>query len=96
MQAEDYLEIFRVAFKNIEEGIDKERVAIAVMQEMGKDKRMQLALQQREQGRQQQQRATPRQIAFLRTLGVLVGYGITKQKAAELIDKAKMNNPRQR
>jgi len=61
---------------------------------MGKDKRMQLALMQREQGRQQ--RATPRQIAFLKTLGVMVGYGITKQKAAELIDKAKMNSPRQR
>jgi len=44
MQAEDYLEIFRVAFKNAGEGVDKERVAIAVMQEMGKDKRMQLAL----------------------------------------------------
>jgi len=95
MQAEDYLEIFRVAFKNVGEGVDKERVAIAVMQEMGKDKRMQLALMQREQGRQQQ-RATPRQIAFLRTMGVMVDYAITKQKAAELIDKAKMNNPRQR
>jgi len=95
MQAEDYLEIFRVAFKNVGDGVDKERVAIAVMQEMGKDKRMQLALMPREQGRQQQ-RATPRQIAFLRTLGVLVGYGITKQKAAELIDQAKMNSPRQR
>jgi len=37
MQAEDYLEIFRVAFKNAGESVDKERVAIAVMQEMGKD-----------------------------------------------------------
>jgi len=62
---------------------------------MGKDKRMQLALLQREQGRQQQ-RATPRQIAFLKTLGVLVSYDISKQKAAELIDKVKMNSPRQR
>jgi len=95
MQAEDYLEIFRVAFKNIGEGVDKERVAIAVMQEMGKDKRMQLALQQREQGRQQQ-RATAKQIAFLKTLGVLVSYDISKQKAAELIDKVKASNPRQR
>lgn len=92
MQAKDYLDIFRVVHKNIDEGIDKERVAIAVMQEIGKDMRMQLALQQREQGRQE--RATAKQINFLKTLGVLVNYGTTKQKAAELIDNALTNSPR--
>jgi hypothetical protein len=95
MRAEDYLEIFRIVYKNITEGVDKEKVAIAIMQEMGKDQRMQSALAQREQGRQE--KATARQIAYLKAMGVLVGYGLTKKRAAELIDRAKANyNIRQR
>lgn len=69
MQAKDYLEVFRVVYKNIDDGVDKERVAIAVMQEIGKDMRMQLAMQQREQG--PQQCATAKQIAYLETLAFL-------------------------
>jgi hypothetical protein len=64
------------------------------MQEIGKDMRMQLAMQQREQGSQQQ--AIAKQIAYLETLGISVSNGITKQKAAELIDKMKGSSSKQR
>lgn len=93
-RAEEYLWLFKGIYKRIDDALDKERLAIAIMQEMAKDMRMEVIKQEKEQTRIEKAKepATVKQINYLRILGVTVGDGLTKQKAAELIDMAKMNN----
>ncbi|MEM2933238.1 MAG: hypothetical protein QW622_03485 [Candidatus Pacearchaeota archaeon] len=97
-RAEEYLWLFKGIYKRIDDALDKERLAIAIMQEMAKDMRMEVIKQEKEQARMEKAKepATVKQINYLRILGVTVGDGLTKQKAAELIDMAKMNNHRPR
>ncbi|MEO0126285.1 MAG: hypothetical protein ABIL44_00875 [candidate division WOR-3 bacterium] len=93
-RAEEYLWLFKGIYKRIDDALDKERLAIAIMQEMAKDMRMEVIKQEKEQTRIEKAKepATVKQINYLRILGVSVNEELTKQKAAELIDMAKMNN----
>jgi len=93
-RAEEYLWLFKGIYKRIDDALDKERLAIAIMQEMAKDSRMAVIKQEKEKARMEKAKepATVRQINYLRILGVTVSQGITKQKAAELIEMAKVNN----
>ena len=65
---------------------DKEAVAIAVMQEVGKDRRMQEMKAERRNNNNEP--ATAKQIGYLKKLGMNQGTGITKIEASKLIDKA--------
>jgi hypothetical protein len=77
--------------------LEREKVAIAMMQEIAKDKRTEMMKQEREKRLEKEEEpATIKQIGFLKILGVSFDGKITKKEARELIDKAKANNSRQR
>ena len=86
MNAEDYLRLFKGIYEKIDNTFDKERLAIAIMQEITKDSRMALIEKEREKAKQEP--ATVKQIGYLKILGVTVDRKITKNKAARLIELA--------
>ena len=92
MNAEDYLRMFKGIYEKIDNTFDKERLAIAIMQEITKDSRMALIEKEREKAKQEP--ATVKQIGYLRILGVTVDRKITKKKAARLIELALRHNHR--
>ena len=74
----------------LEGSLDKEKIAIAIMQEIAKDKRTEMMKQEREQ--REKEPATIKQIGFLKILGVTADGEITKKKAGRLIELALKNN----
>jgi hypothetical protein len=90
MNANDYLRLFKGIYEKIDDTFDKERLAIAIMQEITKDSRMALIEKERKEGKQEP--ATVKQIGYLKILGVSVNKKITKKKAGRLIEMALRNN----
>ena len=92
-----YTTLFQELCTLLEGSLDREKAAIAMMQEIAKDKRTELMKQEREKRQEKEEEpATIKQIGFLKILGVSFDGKITKKKARELIDQAKANNCRQR
>lgn len=92
-----YSALFNELCTLLEGSLDREKVAIAIMQEIAKDKRTEMMKQEREKQREKEGKepATIKQIGFLKILGVAVDGKISKKKAAELIDRAKANGSRE-
>ncbi len=67
--------------------VNSPEVALGILQECARDRRMQEIRQEKERGNGDA--ATERQIAFLRDLGVEVEPGLTKRQASQLIDEAR-------
>jgi hypothetical protein len=84
-RAEKYLELYN-AIKAKTSGDD--RLALTVLQEVTKDRRMDEMREEREQ--RNGEPATPKQLQFLKKLGVEVRPGITKREASMRIDEALM------
>jgi len=89
-----YSALFNELCTLLEGSLDREKVAIAIMQEIAKDKRTEMMKKERE--KEGKEPATIKQIGFLKILGVAVDGKISKKKAAELIDRAKANGSRER
>jgi hypothetical protein len=82
-KAEKYLTLFEEIKKKA--GGD-ERIAQAVLVEVTKDRRMEEMREEREA--RNGEPATPKQLDYLKNLGVPVSQGLTKKQASELIDEA--------
>lgn len=83
-RVERYLEMYR----DIREQTGDERIALAVLQEVAKDRRMDQMREEREL--KNGDIATPKQIEFLRKLTPeMVNPGLTKKEASRLIDQAR-------
>jgi hypothetical protein len=82
-RVEGYLDLYGGISDKVEDG----RVAMAILQEISKDRRMEEIKAERET-RNGEAAATPRQLAFLEKLGVDVPENVSKKLASELIDEA--------
>jgi hypothetical protein len=83
---EDYLALFAA----ISEKIDNDPVAIAIMQEVSKDRRSQLM--QGERTEKEGRPATAKQKDYLRKLGIKFPENLTKAEASALIDEGLAKN----
>lgn len=86
MKTDEYLRLFKEICEQLDGELDRERIAIAILHEVAKDKRMAMIMKARENGKQEQ--ATVRQIAYLHVLGIEPDNGLTKQEATQLIEEA--------
>lgn len=69
---------------------DTIQIAIAVLGEYGKDRRAEVMKEARLNGYSNGNgQPTPKQIAYLKRLGIEMPEGLTKQQASKLIDEAK-------
>jgi len=84
MNAEEYIELFESIQQKLPEAKDKEGIALAIMQELAKDRRME-EIKANGNGTKS---ATPKQMAYLKKLGIKPVEGMTKQEASKLIDEA--------
>ncbi len=75
--------------EQIEQKVSDPQKAIAVLQQIGKDCRMEKIQSERAQDNSTDELATPKQLEFLKDLGVDVKPGLTKQEASDLIAEAK-------
>jgi hypothetical protein len=84
----DYLEVFN----EIKKKTDDSTVAIALLSEICKDRRMQEIKEQKEANNNES--ATERQKRFMKNLGIKIPQGVTKKEASMLIDEelGKNNN----
>lgn len=86
VQTDEYLRLFKEICEQLDTALDRERIAIAILHEVAKDKRMAMIMRERENGKQEQ--ATVRQIAYLHVLGIEPNNGLTKTEATHLIEEA--------
>jgi hypothetical protein len=87
MEAKRYIE----TYNKIRQSVDSDEVAVAIMQEIGKDARVK-AMHENGNGAVSRSNgfdaATAKQLAYLQSLGVSVSAGCTRQEASDLIDNA--------
>jgi hypothetical protein len=84
MEIDEYVQIMGRIFTKLDaSGLKRGEIAIAILQEVSKDRRMEQVKQEREK---RQNDATPRQIGFLKDLGVDIPEGLSKQEASRMID----------
>ena len=81
-KVENYLDLF----KEILEKTSDDRVALTILQEVAKDRRMDQMREEREV--RNNGPATRRQVGYLNVLGVEMTPGLTKRQASRLIDEA--------
>ena len=82
MEMEKYAEQLRQIWQCLlDHGVPNEDYAVAIMQEMAKDRRMKQIAKER---RNDEGQATEKQIAYLRILGVETDDDMTKTEASEL------------
>ena len=75
--------------EQIEQKVSDSQKAIAVLQQIGKDSRMEKIQSERAQDNSTDELATPKQLEFLKDLGVDAKPGLAKQEASDLIAEAK-------
>jgi len=84
METTNYVELYNT----ISEMVQDKDVAIAILQEIGKDRRGKQIAEMQQPPRQQM--ATGKQISFLKSLGVTFDINtLTKKEASALIEQAK-------
>lgn len=85
------LDMYTKVFNQIKENVKDEQVAAVILQEVARDRRVQQnrAERQAEQEKLAREPATPRQLEFLRNLGMTIPAGLTKQEASLLIDEGR-------
>lgn len=90
----EYVQLFQEAKRLVND----ESVAAVILEQIGKDSRMQRIIDERQNGNgfantlevNGEQHATKKQLGYLKVLGVDVPAGLTKQRASELIDESRM------
>lgn len=78
-----YVEVF----KEIMEKVNDKEISIAILSEIGKDRRCELANKARNSAREPM--ATRKQLSYLESLGVSFSENLTKKEASDLIEKTK-------
>lgn len=84
-EAKEYVWLFKGILGKIEGVADKEGLAVAIMQEVAKDKRAEEIRAERQKARQEP--ATARQLSYLKVLGVEPTNELIKQEASRLITR---------
>lgn len=85
MEAEQYVKRFQEIASKLN-GRGKQSIALAIMQELAKDRRMAEIAEAREKNNGSP--ATARQVAYARTLGIELPENATKEEATKLITSA--------
>ncbi|MFH1023483.1 MAG: hypothetical protein V1809_08835 [Planctomycetota bacterium] len=95
MNEQDMIGQYYGLFEQIRRMTTSDEIALAILQEMGKDARMSRMQTQRENrngngdfSSSENTPATPKQIGFMKKLGIEVRNGLTKREASTLIDEA--------
>jgi len=83
---EIYEEVAKINGLTTQEAVE---VATAILQEAGKDRRAEILRVRFSSNGNDSQQATPKQKAYLKSLGIEYKDDITKAEASELIDKAR-------
>jgi hypothetical protein len=91
MDSEYYLNLFKALLIKTQSSTNIERdkailIALDVMHETNKDRRVEEMKADRE--KQRQEPATARQIAYMKILGIKTEEGISKQNATKIIEQA--------
>lgn len=95
MKPDEYVEQFSEILRLVEEEdwseeIDKTEVSLAILREIGKDRRMESMREER--GQKKDQPATEKQKQYMDDLGIVYEEGITKEKASQEIERALAGN----
>ena len=77
------------ALEQIKQKVSDPQIAIAILREIAKDNRMEKIQSERSKENSKDIPASPKQLGFLKDLGVEFQSGLTKQEASDLISKAK-------
>ena len=85
MEAEQYVKRFQEIASKLS-GRGKQSIALAIMQELAKDRRMAEIAEAREKNNGSP--ATARQVAYARALGIELPQNATKKEATKLITEA--------
>jgi len=90
MEMKERLEQYVELYENLKATVGDDHVVCEVLNQIGKDRRC--AIMRGEQPLVETENdgvsATSKQIGYLKTLGVAIPKGLTKQQASELIDQA--------
>ena len=86
MEIYEKLDTYINLYNEIKEKVQDEQLAATILKEIAKDRRM-MEIAAKNNGSANEP-ATPKQIGYLKKLGVKIEPGLTKQKASELIDNA--------
>jgi len=84
------IDMYVELLEDVKKRVGDERSALAIVQEVNKDRRMAQIREEREHGfvaEMETEPATVRQVKFLEKLGVDIPKGLTKQEASSLIDE---------
>jgi hypothetical protein len=73
-------------FEEVKNKVGDERIAMSIIQEVDKDRRMDEMREEREA--RNGEPATRRQLEYMKTLGIDATPGVTKKQASLLIDEA--------
>lgn len=84
MKVEQYMKQFQEIAEKLN-GRGKQSIALAIMQELAKDRRMAEIREARENNNGE---ATPNQKSYARDLGIEIPAGVTKAEASRMITKA--------
>lgn len=91
MEADEYVEKFSEILRLVNEStwsedVDKIRVALAILREVGKDRRMETMREEREKAKLEP--ATEKQKKYMDDLDIVYDESITKEEASEEIERA--------
>ncbi len=81
-------------FQQIKEQVGDDQVAMGLVTEVSKDRRVQQLREERRGDKpmavlySEEQPATPKQLEFLKDLGLRVPRNVTKRRASEMLDEA--------
>ena len=85
METNETLDSYINLYEEIKSKVQDEQLAATILKEIAKDKRM-MEIAAKNNGNNN--KATDKQIGYLKRLGVKIEPGLTKQRASELIDEA--------
>ena len=86
MEIDAYVEKVREILNSLDDGMKRPAIALAILQELSKDRRMDEIRAERES--REREGATEKQLAYLQSLGVECPEGLTKAEASRMIDHA--------
>lgn len=81
VRLDNYFELFQ----EINQRVNDEKIALSLLQEAAKDRRTEEIREERDNKNGEQ--ATPKQLQYLKSLGIKAQPGLTKKEASMLIDE---------
>ena len=88
METQTEIDEYATLFGSIRERVGDSDVALAILHELSKDRRMAQIVQERNgNGQSNGEFATPKQLGYIRKLGGKTRKGMTKAEASAMIDE---------